>query len=137
MGGSGAETPSHSHAGSQRAIHRAGQRDSCSSPGWPRTPWPAPNLPADGSTPEPLSGAGTAAVNTLLAAAAGLIVSYIQAAWQKRRPEPSRLCRGLLGGAVASCGGAGLIDPWAAFVIGGVAGGLVQWTVDLPRAQAH
>jgi ammonium transporter, Amt family len=88
------------------------------------------NLPTDGSTPDPVSGAGTAAVNTLLAAAAGLVVSYIQAAWQKRRPEPARLCRGLLGGAVASCGGAGLIDPWAAFVIGGVAGGLVQWTVD-------
>ena len=72
------------------------------------------------------SSAGLAAVNTLLAATGGLIVSFIQAAWQERRPEPARLCRGLLGGAVASCGCAGLIDPWAAFVIGGVAGLLVH-----------
>jgi ammonium transporter, Amt family len=69
---------------------------------------------------------GLAAVNTLLAATGGLVISFVQAAWQKQRPEPARLCRGLLGGAVASCGGAGLIDPWAAFIIGGVAGLLVQ-----------
>jgi len=69
---------------------------------------------------------GLAAINTLLASAGGLIVSFIQASSQKRRPEPARLCRGLLGGAVASCGGAALIDPWAAFLIGGVAGFLVQ-----------
>ena len=72
------------------------------------------------------SYAGLAAINTLLAATGGLVISFVQAAWQKRRPEPARLCRGLLGGAVASCGGAGLIDPWAAFVIGGVAGLVVQ-----------
>jgi Amt family ammonium transporter len=72
------------------------------------------------------SAAGLAAVNTLLAAAGGLIVSFIQAFSQKRRPEPARLCRGLLGGAVASCGGAALVDPWAAFLIGGVAAFLIQ-----------
>ena len=76
------------------------------------------------------SSAGMAAVNTLLAATGGLVVSFIQAAVQKQRPEPARLCRGLLGGAVASCGCAGLIDPWAAFVIGGVAGLLVQAVVN-------
>jgi len=70
--------------------------------------------------------AGVAAVNTLLAAAAGLIVSFFLAGWQKRRPDPALLCRGLLGGAVASCGCSALIDPWAAFVIGGIAGLLVQ-----------
>jgi Amt family ammonium transporter len=72
------------------------------------------------------SSASLAAINTLLAAAGGLIATFIQTAWQKQRPEPARLCRGLLGGAVASCGGAGLIDPWAAFLIGVVAGLLVQ-----------
>jgi len=72
------------------------------------------------------SCAGMGAINTLLAATAGLVVSFIQAGWQRQRPEPARLCRGLLGGAVASSGCAGLIDPWAAFVIGGVAGLLVQ-----------
>ena len=72
------------------------------------------------------SAAGLAAINTLLAATGGLIFTFIQASSQKRRPEPARLCRGLLGGAVASCGGAALVDPWAAFLIGGVAGFLVQ-----------
>jgi Amt family ammonium transporter len=65
----------------------------------------------------------------LLAASGGLMISFLQAAWRKGRPEPARLCRGLLGGAVASCGGAGLIDPWAAFVIGCIAGLLVQAAV--------
>ena len=72
------------------------------------------------------SSAGLAAIDTLLAATGGLIATFIQGAWQKRRPEPARLCRGLLGGAVASCAGAGLFDPWAAFLIGAIAGLLVQ-----------
>lgn len=76
-----------------------------------------------------VSTAGLAAINTLLAAMGGLITSYIQAAVQKARPEPARLCRGLLGGAVASCGGAGLFDPWAAFLVGCVAALLVQQVV--------
>jgi Amt family ammonium transporter len=90
----------------------------------------AASLASDGSDPASKPGiascAGLAAVNTLLAAAGGLLISFVQAAWQKMRPEPARLCRGLLGGAVASFGCAGLIDPWAAFVIGVVAGLLVQ-----------
>jgi Amt family ammonium transporter len=88
------------------------------------------SLASDAASPGPASCAGLAAINTLLAAMGGLVISFVQAAWQKRRPEPARLCRGLLGGAVASCGGAGVIDPWAAFVIGGVAGLLVQAAMD-------
>ncbi len=82
--------------------------------------------PATGRSP---SMEGLAAVNTLLAAIGGLIVSFIQAAWQKQKADPARLCRGLLGGAVASCGCAGLIDSWAAFIIGAVAGYLVQLAI--------
>ncbi|MCE0499727.1 MAG: hypothetical protein LV481_17455 [Methylacidiphilales bacterium] len=63
-----------------------------------------------------------AAVNTLLAAAGGLLISYLAAGWWRKSPEPAALCRGLLGGAVAVSGGSALIDPWAAFVIGAVAG---------------
>jgi len=70
--------------------------------------------------------AGIAAINTLLAAAAGLLISYLLAAWQRRHPEPALLCRGLLGGAVASCGCSAFIDPWAAFLIGALAGLFVQ-----------
>jgi Amt family ammonium transporter len=88
------------------------------------------SLAPDPASPGPASSAGLAAINTLLAATGGLVISFVQAAWQKRRPEPARLCRGLLGGAVASCGSAGLIDPWAAFIIGGVAGLLVQAAMD-------
>jgi Amt family ammonium transporter len=84
------------------------------------------SLVADPAAMSPESSVGLAAVNTLLAAMGGLMISFALAAWQKRRPEPARLCRGLLGGAIAGSGGAGLIDPWAAFVIGGVAGLLVQ-----------
>ena len=72
-----------------------------------------------------------AAVNTLLAAAGGLLVSYLAADWRRKSPEPAALCRGLLGGAVAVSGGSALIDPWAAFVIGAVAGlvvlGAMNW----------
>jgi Amt family ammonium transporter len=89
--------------------------------------WMATNaFAADAALPGTVSSAGLAAINTLLAATGGLVTSFIQAAVEKSRPEPARLCRGLLGGAVASCGGAGLIDPWAAFVIGCVAALLVQ-----------
>ena len=86
----------------------------------------AASLVSDPSLNDPASSAGLAALNTLLAATGGLVISFIHAAWQRQRPEPARLCRGLLGGAVASCGSAGLIDPRAAFVIGGVAGLLVE-----------
>ncbi len=82
--------------------------------------------PGPASVPGMASSAGLAAINTLLAATGGMMISFVQAGWRRQRPEPARLCRGLLGGAVASCGCAGLIDPWAAFVIGGVAGLLVQ-----------
>jgi Amt family ammonium transporter len=77
-----------------------------------------------------VDGLAVAATNTLLAAVGGLVLSFLQASSQKRRPEPARLCRGLLGGAVAGCGGAGLVDPWAAFLVGVVAGLLVQGTMN-------
>jgi ammonium transporter, Amt family len=84
------------------------------------------SLPVDSDASPSVSAAGLAAVNTLLAAMGGTIASFIQAAMRKERPQPAWLCRGLLGGAVASCGCAGLIDPWAAFLIGVVAAWLVH-----------
>ena len=86
-------------------------------------------LISDSAVAPPESAVGLAAVNTLLAAMGGLMLSFVHAVSQKRRPEPARLCRGLLSGAIAGSGCAGLIDPWAAFVIGGVAGLLVQGVV--------
>ena len=88
------------------------------------------SLPVDPTAPPPPSFAGLAVINTLLAAMGGLITSFVQIAVQKKLPEPARLCRGLLGGAVASCGCAGLVDPWAAFLVGCLAGLLVQFAVE-------
>lgn len=72
---------------------------------------------------------GLAAVNTVLAAAGGLLSSFFLSGWRKSRPDPTLLCRGLLGGAIASCGAGTMVDSWAAFIIGGVAGLLVQGAV--------
>ena len=69
-----------------------------------------------------------AAVHTLLAAAGGLVITFLLAGWRRVRPTPALLCRGLLGGAVASCGSGALVDPWAAFLIGAIAALLVQAT---------
>lgn len=71
------------------------------------------------------STSGLAAINTLLAAMGGLLIAYLLATKQRRQPEPAFICRGLLGGAVASCGCGALVDPWAAFVIGAIAGLIV------------
>jgi Amt family ammonium transporter len=71
-----------------------------------------------------------AAVNTLLGAAAGLLVSYLVASWRRKRPEPAAMCRGLLGGAVAVSAGSALMEPSSAFAVGAVAGLVVIGTVD-------
>ncbi len=83
--------------------------------------------PSLGTPPAgPISDPALASINTLLAATAGLVISFFDSFRQRQRPEPARLCRGLLGGAVAISGCAGLVDPWAAFVIGAVAALIVQ-----------
>jgi ammonium transporter, Amt family len=74
----------------------------------------------------PATIGGLAAANTLLAALGGIGISFLLAAFTGQRPEPALLCRGLLGGAIASCGCSAWIDPWAAFIIGACAGLLVQ-----------
>jgi Amt family ammonium transporter len=47
-------------------------------------------------------------------------------AWRRQRATPARLTRGLLGGAVALSSGSAFFDPWAALVIGLVAGLVVD-----------
>ena len=73
------------------------------------------------------SSAGLVAVNALLAAAGGVLISFLLAAWRKQAPQPALLCRGLLGGIVSIFACSALIDPWAAFVIGILAGWIVQF----------
>jgi Amt family ammonium transporter len=86
-------------------------------------------LPVDVETEPSVSAAALGAVNTLLAAMGGVIAAFLHASVQRRKPEPAWLCRGLLGGAVAASGCSGLVDPWAAFLIGAVAAFLVQQAV--------
>jgi ammonium transporter, Amt family len=77
------------------------------------------------------SPAGVAAANTLLAAAGGLVASFIFVLYRTQRLDPVALCRGLLGGAVAASAGGALVESWAAVMTGAIAGVLVQWTVRL------
>ncbi len=75
------------------------------------------------------SNSGLAAVNALLAAAGGALISFLIAAGQKQAPQPALLCRGLLGGIISIFACSALIDPWAAFVIGILAGLIIQFTI--------
>jgi Amt family ammonium transporter len=77
------------------------------------------------------SPAGLAAANTLLAAAGGLVASFVFVLYHSRRLDPVALCRGLLGGAVAVSACGALVESWAAVMTGVIAGVLVQWTVRL------
>jgi len=88
--------------------------------------WTTTNAFSSDVCPPQFNSGCRAAMNTLLAAAGGLLTSFFLAGWQKRRPDPALLCRGLLGGAISSAGCSPVIDPWAAVVIGGLASLLVQ-----------
>ncbi|HUB67872.1 MAG TPA: hypothetical protein VL981_10345 [Candidatus Methylacidiphilales bacterium] len=81
----------------------------------------------DGGSPGPVPE--MAAINTLLAASGGFLVSYLASG--RKRVLPMVLCRGLLGGAISVSAGSMLIDPWAAFIIGAVAAlvmfGAMNW----------
>jgi len=69
------------------------------------------------------------AVNTLLASCFGAIaaMAWTNARWGK--PDISMSCNGMLAGLVAVTGSCAFIAPWAACVIGLVAGFLVCWGV--------
>ena len=72
------------------------------------------------------SPAGLAAANTLLAGAGGLAASFVLVLYRSKRLDPTALCRGLLGGAVAVSAGAALVEAWAAVLTGAIAGAIVQ-----------
>jgi Amt family ammonium transporter len=97
--------------------------------------WTAANAfayPGSGTLPdgEPTpSSASLAAVNVLLGGMGGALATVFLGAWRKHRPSPIRLTRGLLGGAVALSAGSGFVDPWAALLIGALAGVLVDRAV--------
>lgn len=65
---------------------------------------------------------GIIGMNTALASVAGALGAALYMWSVYGKPDPSVMCNGLLGGLVASSAGCAFVSPFAAFVIGGVAG---------------
>jgi Amt family ammonium transporter len=72
---------------------------------------------------------GLVAVNTLLSACVGFVVAMIITDVKYGKPDISMSCNGMLAGLVAITAPCAFVAPWAAIVIGGIAGWLVVWSV--------
>jgi Amt family ammonium transporter len=66
-----------------------------------------------------------AAVNTGIAAATGLVASMVWIMKRTGKPDPGMITNGMLAGLVAITAPCAFVDPWAAAVIGLIAGVLV------------
>jgi ammonium transporter, Amt family len=70
------------------------------------------------------------ATNTALAAAFGATVAMFYTMWTgENKPDPGMMANGMLAGLVAITAPCAFVDPWAAALIGSVAGVLVIWSV--------
>jgi len=74
---------------------------------------------------------GIVAVNTMLASAFGAFTSclYMWVMHEAKKPDPSMMCNGVLAGLVAITAPCAFVAPWAACLIGALAGVLVVWSV--------
>ncbi len=72
---------------------------------------------------------GLVAVNTLLAACVGFVMAMVITDLKYGKPDISMSCNGMLAGLVAITAPCAFVAPWAAVVIGGVAGVLVVYSV--------
>ncbi|MDQ1480368.1 MAG: ammonium transporter, Amt family [Actinomycetota bacterium] len=70
------------------------------------------------------------AVNTLLAACIGFVMAMITTDVKYGKPDISMSCNGMLAGLVAITAGCAFVAPWAAIIIGAVAGVLVVYSVE-------
>ncbi|HEV3255330.1 MAG TPA: ammonium transporter [Gemmataceae bacterium] len=68
------------------------------------------------------------AVNTALASAAGACAAMCYMWRRYRKPDPSFLCNGMLAGLVSITASCAFVQPWAAVLIGAVAGLVVVWS---------
>lgn len=68
-------------------------------------------------------------VNTMLAGILGALTSMWTLQVKGLKPDPSMMCNGMLAGLVAITAPCAFVDPWAAAVIGGIAGVLVVLSV--------
>lgn len=66
-----------------------------------------------------------AATNTMLASASGAFAAYLLVTRWFGKPDPTWLANGMLAGLVAITAPCAFVDPWAALVIGAIAGVLV------------
>lgn len=67
--------------------------------------------------------------NTMLAAASGCVTALMIVWWRWGKPDPSMAVNGMLAGLVAITAPCAFVAPWAAVVIGLIAGGLVVGSV--------
>jgi Amt family ammonium transporter len=69
------------------------------------------------------------AANTMLSGAAGAVTSSLYLWWRFGKPDPSMMCNGMLAGLVAITGPCAFVAPWAAVLIGAIAGLISDWSV--------
>ena len=73
----------------------------------------------------------TVAANTAIAAAFGAMANICFMMWTRaKKPDPGMMANGMLAGLVAITAPCAFIDPWAAAVIGVIAGVLVVYSVE-------
>ena len=72
---------------------------------------------------------GLVAVNTLLSACAGFVMAMGVTNAKYGKPDISMSCNGMLAGLVAITAPCAFVAPWAAVVIGGIAGVVVVYSV--------
>jgi Amt family ammonium transporter len=73
---------------------------------------------------------GLVAVNTLLAACVGFVMAMGITNYKYGKPDISMSCNGMLAGLVAITAPCAFVAPWAAIIIGAIAGTLVVYSVE-------
>jgi ammonium transporter, Amt family len=77
------------------------------------------------------------AVNTMLSSAAGALCALMAMWLRYGRPDIAISCNGLLGGLVAVTAPCAFVSPWAALLIGIVAGLITDWSVIMLERHLH